>query len=644
MGNITENFLSKEMLNESFEGNMKEVEVLAKEEKDLILNKFNNAYVKYDDEKTIIDLFEEQVEKTPENIAIIFEGEEITYKELNEKSNSLAKILRENGIRDDSVVGMISERSINMIVGILSIIKAGGAYLPIDPEYPEKRINYILEDSQVEVVLLQNKYKEKINIELNIFDLDNIELYGKDTRNLVKISDKNNLIYVIYTSGTTGNPKGVMIENKSLVNYVLYARDNYLNEENIAMPLYTSISFDLTITSIFVPLISGNKIIIYRESDIDKLIKNVFESKENEVVKVTPAHLSLLMDIPNINKKIKKFIVGGEELTAGLAKEVSDRFQNNIEIINEYGPTEGTIGCITHKYDNTKKYNGGVLIGKPMNNFHIYIVNKKNNIVPIGKIGEICISGDGVARGYLNNEKLTKEKFVNNPYEIGRIMYKTGDLARWLPDGNIEYLGRVDDQVKIRGFRIELSEIENAIRNINYVSDVAVIVRENKIGENEINAYIISKDESIIENIKNELNDYLPEYMIPKKIIKIDKLPLTKNGKLDRKELLEIKEIDEKNYAQATNPLEEELIDIWREMLDLEVIGINDNFLELGGHSLIATKMVYRINEVYEIDLSLVEFLTIGLTVKSLAKLIEEKLFDSISDEELELMLKELED
>ncbi|MBB6716467.1 non-ribosomal peptide synthetase [Clostridium gasigenes] len=629
---------------ESFEERIGKIQGIRKEEKDLILNKFNDTYVEYDKEKTVVDIFEEQVKKTPNNIAVVFENEEISYKELNERANSLARVLREKGVGPDYVVGIMAERSINMIVGIMAVLKAGGAYLPIDPEYPENRIEYILNNSEAKIILIQNKFKEKIKQEMVICDLHDEELYKYNNNNLSKVSSENNLAYVIYTSGTTGNPKGVMIENKAIVNYVLYAKEQYLNEEDIYMPLYTSVSFDLTITSIFTPLISGNKMMIYGDKDIDVLMKKVFQSDKVAVIKVTPAHLSLLKEIPNVNKNIKKIIVGGEALKGNLAKEISNIFGSKVDIINEYGPTEATVGCIVHKYDYTKKYDNTVFIGKPINNFHIYIVDMKNNIVPIGVIGEICVSGNGLARGYLNNEKLTEEKFVNNPYETGEKMYKTGDLARWLPDGNIECLRRIDDQVKVRGFRIELGEVDNAIRKIDDVSDVAVIVRENKIGENEINAYIISKNPSIVKTVREELERYLPEYMVPGKMMKIDAFPLTSNGKLDKKALTEIKEVNEITYAIATNPLEEEIVDLWKTMLDIDIIGIDDNFLEVGGHSLIATKMVYKINQIYNIDLSLVEFLTIGLTVRTLSSLIEEKLFDSISDEELACMLSEIDD
>ncbi|SHJ91538.1 amino acid adenylation domain-containing protein [Clostridium cavendishii DSM 21758] len=643
MSNAISKSQNKEVTVKNIEEFISVSKVITPEEKDLILNDFNDTYAEYSKERTLVDIFEEQVKKTPNNVAVLFDNIEITYKELNERANSLAMILRENRISSDDIIAIISERSINMIVGIIASLKAGAAYLPIDSEYPENRINYILKNSNAKAILIQEKFKEKVNQEIFMYDLDDENLYKYKNDNLNKVSNGSNLAYVIYTSGTTGNPKGVMIEHNSIINYVLYAKEQYLNEENLYMPLYTSISFDLTITSIFTPLISGNTIVIYKEKEIDLLMKKVFQFEKNSVIKVTPAHLSLLKEIPNVNKNIRKIIVGGEELKESLAKEISAMFDNKIDIINEYGPTEATVGCITHKYDSTKQYDNTVLIGKPINNFKIYIVDNGNNMLPIGEIGEICISGNGLARGYLNNDKLTEEKFINNPYEKGQKMYKTGDLARWLSDGSIQYLGRIDDQVKIRGYRIELSEIDTEIRKIKDIKDVAIIARENNLGENEINAYIISEDSTILKKVKEQLKLTLPEYMIPQKFMLIDAFPLTPNGKIDKKALFEIKEENEINYVAPNNPLEEEIVDLWREMLDIDVIGIDDNFLEVGGHSLIATKIVYKINEIYNVDLSLVEFFTDGLTVRNLSNILEEKLFASISEEELESMLNEIE-
>lgn len=603
----------------------------------------NIKEIEFDNQKTIIELFNEQVEKTPDNIAIIFEDEKLSYREINEQVNSLAIVLREKGVKANSIVAILADRSINMIVSILATLKAGAAYLPLDSEYPENRINYILDDSNTKLILVQENLMKKLNTDIEILNLNNENLYKNKNVNLEKLSNKDDLAYIIYTSGTTGKPKGVMIENKSLVNYILYAKKNYLDEEKMYMPLYTSVGFDLTVTTIFTPLISGNTIVVYKDKEVDILMKKVFETDMDlkAVVKVTPAHLSLLKEIQVVKKQIKKLIVGGEALKEELAREISTLFNHEIEIINEYGPTEGTVGCIVYKYDYRKKYDKTILIGRAIDNFEVHILDKENNLIADSNVGEICISGIGVARGYLNNAKLSEQKFIKIDCEKNKRIYKTGDLGRILEDGNIQCLGRIDEQVKVRGFRIELREIEAVIGNIIGVKEVVVIVTENKSNVKEINAYIISDEVGIIEKINEEIKKYLPEYMIPNKYMIIDKIPLTINGKVDKNLLPEIK--NEVEFCMPTNPLEEEILNLWKEMLDISKIGIEDNFLEVGGHSLIATKMVYKINEIYSIELSLVEFLTMGLTVKELSELIEEKLFDSMSDEELACMLDEIE-
>ncbi|SHK85304.1 amino acid adenylation domain-containing protein, partial [Clostridium cavendishii DSM 21758] len=401
----------------------------------------------------------------------------ITYRELNERSNALARTLRKKGVRRDEIVGIMVERSIELIVGIVGILKSGAAYLAIDPSHPEDRIQYMIDDSKMNILLTEKKLSEKVKLNGEKVYLENEEVYSKDLRNIKNVNEASDLAYVIYTSGSTGKPKGVMVEHKELVNYIMFTRDKYFNQKDLKMPLYTSVAFDLTITSIFAPIISGNTIVIYKEKETDKLIEKVF-TNDNEIIKVTPAHLNFLMNIENVNKSIKKLIVGGEELKENLAQNISKLFDYDIEIINEYGPTEATVGCITHNYDHNKSYKNSVLIGKPINNTGVYIVDSNNKIVPIGVMGELCISGDGLARGYLNRPDLTAEKFIENPYKPGERMYKTGDLARWLPDGNIEFLGRIDHQVKIRGFRIELGEIETRLLEVEGINEVIVIDKE----------------------------------------------------------------------------------------------------------------------------------------------------------------------
>ncbi|WP_291571169.1 non-ribosomal peptide synthetase [Clostridium sp. UBA4548] len=600
-----------------------EVDLLSEAERNKILYEFNDTKADYPKDKTIHELFEEQVQKTPDNIALVFEENRLTYRELNERANSLARLLRMKGVKADSIVGIMVERSLEMIVGIMGILKAGGAYLPIDPNYPKERIEYMLKDSESKILLSESTLVETLEFDGESINLYDETLFNKSSSNLEKINECSNLAYVIYTSGTTGNPKGVMIEHRTLNNYIEYAKVNYFIEENMHMPLYTSISFDLTVTSIFTPLISGGSIIIYENLEIDKLTKKVFGGERQSVIKVTPAHLSLLIEMKDVNRSINRLIVGGEDLAEKLSKSVSELFDNKVDIINEYGPTEATVGCIVHKYNCKNNYRNSVLIGKPINNTQIYIVDSNIKLLPIGVSGEIYISGEGLARGYLNKPELTAEKFVDNPFEPGTKMYKTGDLARWLPDGNIEFLGRIDNQVKIRGFRIELGEIENRLLQHENIKEAAVLVKENKDSEKYICAYVVS-DKTIQQlNLKGHLRETLPEYMVPAYFVKLEKMPLTTNGKLDRRALPEPNlDASLTEYETPRNEVEKALAKIWTEILAIERVGINDNFFDLGGHSLKATMLIAKIHKELSKEVPLKELFK-SPTIKGISKYLE---------------------
>ena len=440
-----------------------EVNLLKEKEKLQLVDLFNNTSCQYPKEKLIHEIFEEITSKTPNNTAIIFDTKSITYKELNEKANQLARLLRQKGIKKDSIVGIMIERSFEMIIGILGILKAGGAYLPIDVNSPLNRIKSMIGDSQIKTLLTTSQNKTEYLTE-NVILLDAEETYRGNSTDLEKISDPSNLAYLIYTSGTTGKPKGTMVIHKSVVNYIDWAAKTYLKGENLNFPLYTSISFDMTVTSIFTPLLTGNTIIIYPENDKDILIERVVDDIRIGVVKATPSHLKLIRNKRISNDvNIKRIIVGGESLETSLAKDIFENFNQKVEIYNEYGPTEATVGCMIYKYDYQNDNRISVPIGKPIQNTQIYLLDKQLKPVPPGIEGEIYIGGDGLAKGYLYKPELTAEKFVDNIFKDGEKLYKTGDKAIFLSPENIEFRGRSDQQIKIRGYRIELEEIENKI-------------------------------------------------------------------------------------------------------------------------------------------------------------------------------------
>ncbi|WP_278286427.1 MULTISPECIES: non-ribosomal peptide synthetase [Clostridium] len=597
----------------NIEVKLKDIEIVSEEEKRKLLVEFNDTSVDYSKDKTITELFEEQVERTPQNTAVVFKDEKLTYKELNEKANSLARVIAQKGICQDDIVGIMVENSIEMIVGIMAILKAGGAYLPIDPEYPEDRIEYMLENSKTNIVLTKGKLKEKITGDKReIYDLDNEELYKESKSNLGKTSKANNLAYVIYTSGTTGKPKGVMMEHKGLVNLSLWHNRYYEVTEEDRATKYAGVGFDASVWEIFPYIIAGAAIhVIYDSIRLNIELLNDYYEKNKITISFLPTQI-FEQFIQQKNQSLRKLLTGADRLK--VYKE------QTYELINNYGPTENAVVTTSFRID--KEYRN-IPIGRPIDNVRIYIVDENNKLLPIGVAGELCVSGDGLARGYINNEELTKEKFAANPYESGQRMYRTGDLARWIPNGNIEYLGRIDHQVKIRGFRIELGEIENNLLKLEEIKEVVVLAREKE--ENKyLCAYYVGEKEYNISELREELKKSLPDYMIPAYFIKLESMPLTPNGKVDRKAL---PEPDGKintgvKYEAPRNELEKQLVEIWEDVLDVCDIGINDNFFEIGGHSLKATTLIGRIYKKLNIEVPLKEIFSRG-SIKGLSEYIE---------------------
>ncbi len=586
---------------------IKDIEILSDEEKKELVYNFNNTEAVYPKNKTIHNLFEEQVEKSPDNIAVMHEDIKVTYRELNERANNLAFILRESGVKPDTVVGIMMERSIEMIIAIFAVLKAGGGYVPIDTKYPEERINYILKDCNGRFILTDKSLMSNGKV----LNLNKDILYNGNRGNLKNINNPNNLCYIIYTSGTTGYPKGVMIEHNQILNYVYWGAKQYVNNENLNFPLYTSISFDLTVTSIFIPLITGNSIVIYKEENSNNLIEKMINESKVGVIKLTPSHMKLIEGKEFNDSSVKRLILGGENLSVNLAKNIYKNFAGNIEIYNEYGPTETAVGCMIYKYNLISDNGKSVPIGRPISNAKVYILDKNLKPVPIGVKGELYISGDGVARGYINKPKLTKEKFIENPFIEGLKMYKTGDLARRLSDNIIEFLGRADGQVKIKGYRIEIEEIERQLAKHDNVYDTVVIPKQDKNENDILCAYVVAEHEVSISDLRNYLSRTLPEYMIPSYFFKIDKIPLTINGKVDK---YAIESMGEKinsqaEYVEPQSDNEKIIAEIWGDILDIDRVSIKDNFMELGGDSIKATQVVSRLNNL-EIHLSARDILT----------------------------------
>jgi tyrocidine synthetase-3 len=583
-----------------------EIAMMTEEEERKIISLSNTTQTSYPKEKSVHILFEEQAKRWPEKVALALKEESLTYRELNEKANQLARQLIHRGFIPKQCVAIMANHSAELIIAILATIKAGGAYVPIDPEYPSERISSIVADCGASFLLTQSFLSNSIEAGMNVILLDDPDIYHDASSNLEITIDGDDIAYVIFTSGTTGRPKGAMITHQGLTNYTWWARKVYA-PEGLDFPLYSSISFDLTVTSIFVPLITGNTIVIYNEEDKVSLIRRIVEENKVDIIKLTPTHLHLLLECDCVQSRVTKLIVGGENLNTALAQQVYEKFEGKVHIYNEYGPTETVVGCMIYKYDPEKTITASVPIGLPADNVNIYVLDAHLRPLPPLVSGEIYISGDGVSKGYLNRPELTEEKFVLNPFLPDKLMYRTGDLARWLPDGNLEYLGRMDDQVKIRGYRIELGEIESQLERIQAVKEAIVMAREEAGGTPYLCAYVVSDQELDASELRRILSGQLPSYMIPSFFVQLESMPLTSNGKVNRRALPEPegRALRHADYVAPRTELEIRLSEIWRSVLGIERVGIKDHFFELGGHSLKATTLAARMHKELQVNVPL---------------------------------------
>jgi amino acid adenylation domain-containing protein/non-ribosomal peptide synthase protein (TIGR01720 family) len=577
-----------------------ETSTLTKADKHRILLEFNDTKREYPRDKTIQELFEEQAERVPDNIAVALGDETITYRELNARANRLARTLRARGLKPDSVAGIMAEQSVDMVVGIIAILKAGGAYLPIDPNDPEDRLRYIIADSGAELVLTQRQFTGRLHgvDVLAVLDIDTLVQETIDSTNLAPLSGSEHLAYVIYTSGSTGQPKGVMVEHRNVVRLVKNA--GYIPlDENCKMAQTGAISFDASTFELFGALLHGGTLYPVPKSillDVPGFADFLRKQRITTMWLTSPLFNQLAQVNAGMFAAVQHLIIGGDALTPRYVNQVRAACPG-LALWNGYGPTENTTFSTCFLID--QDYNEPIPIGKPIGNSTAYIVNAKNQPQPIGIPGELCVGGDGVARGYLNRADLTKEKFVDNPFVPGERLYRTGDLARWLPDGNIEFLGRIDNQVKIRGFRIELGEIESQLMQVAGVNEAVVIVRQDESGQNSLCAYITSQRELSTGELRTTLSRSLPGYMIPSYFVNMDSIPLTPNGKVDRKSLPEPDAgAGTDDYKEPRNERELLLAEIWQEVLGANRVGINDNFFSLGGDSIKAIQMAARLHKI----------------------------------------------
>lgn len=573
-------------------------------------------------ESTIVHLFEQQVARTPDAVAVVSAGRSLTYGELDRRSNQLAWHLRALGVQTETLVGIAVERSVEMMVGLIAILKAGGAYVPIDPSYPTRRVALMIDDSQAPVILATERTKSCLphtaRYVLSI-DGETDAIRRNSTGPVFSTAGGKNLAYVIYTSGSTGRPKGVMIEHRNVVNF-FRGMDQAIGSDPGIWLAATSISFDISVLELFWTLTRGFQVILHGDEGAQTIPDEIqrygvthMQSTPSlaRIIAVNPVGLASL-------GRLKKILLGGEALPPSLVYRLRQVFCG--EMYNMYGPTETTIWSTTFRIGEESDR---IPIGKPIANTQLYVLDAELRPVTAGEAGDLWIGGEGVVRGYWQRPELTAEKFLADPLLPGSRMYRTGDIARFLPDGNLEFLGRADFQVKLRGFRIEIGEVEAALEQQAGVSQAVVVAREFKPEDKRLVAYVVTKPGAALKtaDLRSALASILPEYMVPSIFVPLDSLPLTANGKIDRNALPDPSALEEKSDKVSEPPrneLESVIAQAWKEALGVEQVGLEQNFFDLGAHSLMVAEVHMQLQQSLGREISLVDMFQFP-TVRTLA-------------------------
>ncbi|EPY04511.1 bacitracin synthetase 3, partial [Paenibacillus alvei TS-15] len=620
------------------EQRLSKLSILPEPERQCLIYGFNDTEAAYPEAKTIHGLFEEQVEKTPERVAVVFGEERLTYRELNERAEQLARALRQQGVQPDALVGLLTERSLDMIVGILGILKAGGAYVPLDPDYPEERIRYMLEDCGAKLLVTQKKLaelagmftgtiledelvdelcvvatkvKKKAGAEANLGTVATSSWHGNEERNV----RADHLAYVIYTSGTTGKPKGVLIEHRQVVRLLFTDRSRFDFGDTDVWTLFHSYCFDFSVWEMYGALLYGGRLVIIPKQTAQDpaAYLQVLKQEQVTIVNQTPTAFYHLADeelrCTDKRLSVRKVIFGGEALEPLQLKRFREKYPET-QLINMYGITETTVHVTYKELTEDDLGLSKSNIGSPIPTLTAYVLDAARQPVPIGIPGELYVGGAGVARGYLNRSELTTERFVDHPFIAGERVYRTGDLARWLPDGNLEYLGRIDHQVKIRGYRIELGEIETQLLRHEQVKETIVLARKSAAGDPHLCAYVVvtgEHGELDVAELRRYLGQHLPSYMIPSFFVALERMPLTSNGKIDRQALPspEGQAVTGVEYVAPRTEQEAQLAEVWQRVLGLDRVGAKDNFFDLGGHSLKATTLVAQMHKELSVNVPL---------------------------------------
>lgn len=580
------------------EVSLNRISILPENERNMVLYDFNDTPVEYSDKKCVHELFAERAAETPDKTAVVFEDRSFTYRQLDEMSNSLAHVLRNKGIGKNDVIPFVCKRSWHVIAAILGILKAGAAYMPIDPAYPPERISYMLETGRCKLAFTYGYYGLLDDVE--IIDLGDFD-YTQNTAPLRNVNSAEDLCYVIFTSGSTGKPKGVSICHRNVVNYCDNNAHNVchgiVRADSQTIVSVTNVIFDIFVTESILPLLNGITIYFANDEQVvsQKKLSELIIKHPIDVIQTTPTKMrSYLLDKQNTGylKKLKAIVMGGESFPTDLYQEL--RNDTDAAIYNIYGPAETTVWS-TNKHITDEK----ITIGKPIANTQVYILDSEHRPLPVGVAGELCISGDGVGKGYLNRPELTAEKFLPNPFVSGRVMYCTGDLARWRADGEIEYLGRIDTQVKIRGLRIELGEIESVMAEFAGVDLAAAADKKDESSRQYLVGYYTSSGQIDEKALRRHLTGKLPKYMVPNYFVHLEGMPMTASGKTDRKNLpLPDFTAEVREYTAPENEQERDLCNLLSELFDMLQIGVTDDFFELGGDSLRAIEYVAKAHNI----------------------------------------------
>ena len=601
--------------------------ILTETEQYQLLEEWTQTRTDYPRDVCIQHLFEAQVAKTPDAVAVVFAEQQLTYRELSQRANQLARYLNTLGVRPEILVGICVERSLEMVIGVLGILKAGGAYVPLDPAYPQERLGYILADSQIAVLLTTQKLRNNLPehqayvVEL---DTDREQLCQESKTTPVIEVQSENLAYAIYTSGSTGKPKGVLVTHRGLCNLAKEQAQRFEVKQSSRILQFASLSFDASIWEIVMALASGASLCLGTSASLlpGQALMHLLRDQEITHVTLPPTALAVMPTEPL--PALRTIVVAGEACSA----ELVAKWSQNRRFFNAYGPTESTVCATVYECTDTSQ---PPPIGYPIANSQIYLLDAEGQPVPIGVPGELHIGGVGLARGYLNRPELTAQKFIPNAFsqEPGNRLYKTGDLCCYLPNGTLKFLRRIDYQVKIRGFRIELEDIESALLQHPTVSKVVVLVREDYANDKRIVAYLTFKQQqaaATINQLRSFLEEKLPSYMMPSAFVVLDTIPLTPNGKVDRRILPmpEVRPQVEESYVMPQTEAERMIASIWQEMLQIEKVGINDNFFSVGGHSLLVVKVQAKLNEVFNEELLVSELFKYP-TIRELAQYITHK-------------------